>query len=341
MGVFVSVVIPCFNEEKYIGGILDDILAQDYPKENLEVMVVDGMSRDRTPDIIRSYGERHPFIRLEPNEKQFVPFALNIGIRKAKGELIVIMGSHAKYPPGYISGLVAASAELNADNVGGVCVAMPAAAKVKANAIASVLSSPFGVGNAMFRIGAGKRMKVDTVTFGCYRRQVFERIGYFDEELLRNQDDEFNGRLLKNGGTIYLIPEIKIEYYPRSTISGLRRMYYQYGLFKPLVARKLGRPATIRQLVPPLFLLFLLAFIPGSFFHPYILITLISVAGLYILAGLLMTAKIAWKKKQPGQLFFLPWLFPVVHFSYGWGYLVGIVRFIIFRKKIKAVKTSR
>jgi glycosyltransferase involved in cell wall biosynthesis len=341
MNPLVSIIIPTFNEEKYISGILDDILHQDYRIESLEVLVVDGMSNDRTQEIIRGYGDRYPFIRLELNERQFVPFALNLGIQKSKGEVIAIMGSHAQYPPDYISSLVHALFELNADNVGGVCVASPADTTSRARAIAGALSSPFGVGNAMFRIGAGKRMKVDTVTFGCYRRSVFEKIGMFDEELLRNQDDEFNGRLLKNGGVIYLIPEVRIGYYPRTTLNSIRKMFYQYGLFKPLVALKLGRPATLRQLIPPLFVLFLLSLPAGSFIHPVIRTVYLSVTGLYVIANFLFTIRICLRDHSFKHSLYLPWLFVLMHVSYGWGYLAGIVKFIILRKKVKAVKTSR
>jgi glycosyltransferase involved in cell wall biosynthesis len=341
MNPLVSIIIPCFNEENYISGILDDILQQDYRKESLEVLVVDGMSSDGTQEIIRSYQERYPFIRLELNERQFVPFALNIGIHKSTGEVVAIMGSHAQYPTDYISTLVDALFELNADNVGGVCVATAAETTARARAVAGALSSPFGVGNAMFRIGASKKMKVDTVTFGCYRRSVFDKIGMFDEELLRNQDDEFNGRLLKNGGVIYLIPEVRIIYYPRTTIKGIRRMFYQYGLFKPLVAVKLGRPATMRQLVPPLFVIFLLSFLAGSFIHPVIRAVFLSVTGLYVLSNFLVTLRICLRDHSFIQSLYLPWLFVLIHLSYGWGYLVGIVKFIILRNKVKEVKTSR
>jgi len=341
MNPLVSIIIPCFNEEKYISGILDDILKQDYRKESLEVLVVDGMSSDGTQEIIRQYQKRYPFIRLEVNERQFVPFALNLGIHKSNGEVIAIMGSHAQYPPDYISSLVHALFELNADNVGGVCVATPAETTPRARAIAGALSSPFGMGNAMFRIGSRKRMKVDTVTFGCYRRSVFDKIGLFDEELLRNQDDELNGRLLKNGGVIYLIPEVRIAYYPRATLKGIQRMFYQYGLFKPLVALKLGRPATLRQLVPPLFVLFLMSFLAGSFIHPFIRAVFLLVTGLYILTNFLVTLRICLRDHSVIQSLYLPWLFLLIHLSYGWGYLVGIVKFIIFRKKIIVVKTSR
>lgn len=337
----VTIIIPCFNEEGFISGILEDILQQDYTNELLEVLVIDGMSNDGTQEIVKDYHERYPFMRLVLNAKQFVPYALNLGIQQARGEVIAIMGSHARYPQRYISTLVHAMYELDADNVGGVCVATSTGATARSKAIASALSSPFGVGNAMFRIGAGKRMKTDTVTFGCYRRTIFDKIGLFDEELLRNQDDEFNGRLLKNGGVIWLIPEIKIVYFPRATIKGTRKMFYQYGLFKPLVTAKLGKPATFRQLVPPLFLLFLVFFLPASFLHPLLRNVFLAGISLYLLGNFSETLRICLRQHSFLQALYLPWLFFLIHVSYGYGYLAGIVKFIIFRKKVEGVKTSR
>ena len=184
-------------------------------------------------------------------------------------------------------------------------------------------------------------MKTDTVTFGCYRRSIFDKIGFFDEELLRNQDDEFNGRLLKNGGVIWLLPEIKIVYFPRATIKGTRKMFYQYGLFKPLVAAKLGNPATFRQLVPPLFLLFLVFFLPASFLHPLLRNVFLAGISLYLLGNFSETLRICLRQHSFLLALYLPWLFFLIHVSYGYGYLAGIVKFIIFRNKIEGVKTSR
>jgi len=341
MDPLVSIIVPCFNEENYISDVLDDILLQDYQKELLEVIVVDGMSSDRTQEIVRQYHERYPFIRLELNKQQFVPFALNLGIQESKGEVIAIMGSHAQYPQHYISFLVHALFDLNADNVGGVCVATPAESTTRAKAIANALSSPFGMGDAMFRIGASKRMKVDTVTFGCYRRSVFDKIGMFDEDLFRNQDDELNGRLVKNSGTIYLLPEVSITYYPRSTIKGVWRMFYQYGLFKPMVALKLGKPATLRQLIPPLFVVFLVSFLAGSFMNPVLFEIFLYVFGLYLLIDIIVTLRICFRDHSFLQALVIPWLFFLIHLSYGCGYLVGIQKFIILRKKVSVLKTSR
>jgi glycosyltransferase involved in cell wall biosynthesis len=337
----VSIVIPCYNEETFIGTILENILSQDYPRESLEVLIVDGFSTDQTRSVIQSYTSLYSFIRLVDNEKQFVPFALNLGIAGSKGEVIMIMGSHSVYPNNYVSVLVAALYDLNADNVGGICDTLPMDDSVRAHSIASVLSSRFGVGNAYFRIGTNKRMKVDTVTFGCYRREVFDKIGRFDEELLRNQDDEFNARLIRNGGSIWLLPEIKIGYYARGTVLSLLRMYYQYGLFKPLVSQKNKGPATLRQLIPPCFVIFLVGGIVLSFFWTLFRPVFLGVLALYLLIDLSFCITISQKKKSASMMLYMPWLFFLLHCSYGVGYIAGIVNFVLLKKRKIIISSNR
>jgi glycosyltransferase involved in cell wall biosynthesis len=328
---FVSVIIPCRNEQSFIEATLRNIVEQDYPKDKLEVYVVDGNSTDKTKNIALSVASKHNYIRILDNPDKIVPHALNIGIKKSKGEVIVRMDAHSEYPPDYISVLVKNLFDLNADNTGGVWLTQPGAKTYVARAIAAASSHPFGIGNAIYRIGTSAVKQVDTVPFGCYRRNVFEKIGFFDIELIRNQDDEFNGRLIKNGGKIFLIPSVKIKYYARSTWSKLSRMFYQYGLFKPLVNMKLGYPATVRQLAPPLFvcslilLLFLSSFISlaGQLF--------ILIASFYILANIAFSIQLSFTSRILLFPFFLV-TFPIIHFSYGFGYIHGIMRFVILRK---------
>ena len=357
----VSIVIPCRNEEEYISRLLEDILSQNYPHNKMEIFVVDGMSNDGTREIVNRYSDRHPFIHLIDNEERTTPYALNKGINNAKNELVIRMDVHASYPDDYIYQLVSNGDELNADNVGGVCVTMPAADTLKAKAIALGISHPFGVGNSYFRIGSKKIREVDTVPFGCYKKEVFEQIGLFDEQLTRNQDDEFNGRLVKNKGKIFLVPEIKILYYPRSSWKNLAKMYYQYGYFKPLVNIKLGSPATLRQFVPLIFVLSLAATFLTSFaFFPMIFL-FSFVLGLYVIANSYFSLNVARRcqannfpnssKKKQGRLLtvikFAPIMFitfAIVHFSYGTGYIKGILDFVLMKKhkrKMKEVSVSR
>jgi glycosyltransferase involved in cell wall biosynthesis len=234
----VSVMIPCLNEEGYIAGCLDSILASDYPKDRLEILVADGRSSDRTREIVAPYVTRHASVTLLDNPAGTTPAALNVAVRAASGDVIIRMDAHVTYPPEYIRRLVRGLEESGADNVGGVLETVPAEDTAVARAIAIGMSHRFGVGNSHFRVGSTKAREVDTVAFGCFRRDVFVRAGLFDEELIRNQDDEFNFRLISRGGRVLLLPEVSCRYFARRSLAHLSRMYYQYGYFKPLVVRK-------------------------------------------------------------------------------------------------------
>lgn len=320
-----SVICPIYNEEKYIAKCIDSILAQDYPKDDLEVIFVDGMSSDRTREIVAEYSAKYPFIRLIDNPDRIVPPAMNIGIKASVGDIIVRLDAHAVFPQNYLSELVKNLHELDADNVGGVCRTLPINDTPVCRSIAYVLSSSFGMGNSHFRIGADSIKEVDTVPFGCFKRELFERIGYFDEELTRNQDDEFNGRIIKNGGKIFLLPDLVIDYFARDTVAKVYKMFYQYGLFKPLVNKKLGQPATIRQFFP---LLFVLGLILGP------LTFLISSAFIWLYLGVLLvylTLAAVFSSKESRSLkevLIKIWVYFVVHFAYGWGYINGIIKLI-------------
>jgi len=220
----VSVIIPCREEQAHIGACLRSVLANDYPQDRIEILVVDGMSRDGTPAIVAEVAQEHATVKLLENPQRTVPAALNRGLREARGEIIMRMDAHALYPRDYISGLVAWLLSSGADNVGGVCVTVPANRTATARAIALALSHPFGVGDAQHRVGVQEARWVDTVPFGCYRRSSFDRVGGFDEELVRNQDVEFNHRLIRRGGRVLLVPGIKSYYYARGSLRQLARM---------------------------------------------------------------------------------------------------------------------
>ena len=327
-----SVICPIYNEEKHIAACLDSILRQDFPKEELEVLMVDGMSSDRTREIVQQYTEQYPFIFLLDNPKRIVPTGLNIGIQVAQGEVIIRLDAHAIYPDNYFSVLVEKLFALNADNVGGLCRTLPAKDTPVCEAIAAALSSPFGMGDSHFRIGTNKEMQVDTVPFGCFRREVFDKIGFFDEELVRNQDDEFNGRIIKFGGHIYLIPSIVIDYYGRDSIGKVSKMFYQYGLFKPLVNKKLGNPATVRQFFPFFFVLGLIIGFPLCFVNLFFRILYIAVLALYIFLAAYFSIR---QIKGLKRILLLMVTFFVIHVSYGWGYLRGVIK-ILLKKSFTA-----
>ncbi len=323
-----TVICPIYNEEQYIVECMESILRQDYPKDELEVIFVDGMSTDGTRTLVADYAAKYPFIHLLDNPKRIVPTALNTAIRVAKGDLVARIDAHAKYPDNYLSVLARKLQTLEADNVGGVCRTLPAKETPLCQAIAAALSSPFGMGNSYFRIGADRDRQVDTVPFGFFRRSLFDRIGMFDEELIRNQDDEFNGRIIREGGKIFLVPEVVIDYFARDTIGKVSRMFYQYGLFKPLVNSKLGNPATVRQFFP---LAFVLALIVGAglcFVHRFFRWLYIAMLGLYLLLALWFGKKLA---KNWRVLLWMPIVFFVVHISYGWGYLRGLCKLVAKR----------
>lgn len=321
----VSVICPLFNEEKFIERCILSILEQDYPQDKLEVLFIDGRSTDNTREIVSKYAEKYPFIKLLDNPERIVPYALNKGLEESRGEVIMRLDGHCTYPTNYISELVRYLYELNADNVGGVWNTQPAKDTPICQAIALASSHPFGVGGSMHKIGASKIMETDTVPFGCYKREVFEKTGPFDTDLVRNQDDEFNGRLLNLGGKIYLIPQVIINYTARDTISKMRHMYYQYGLYKPLVNKKLGSPATARQFFPLLFLLALVLGGIASIFSPFVLNIYLAMIMLYLIIGLVVGGMSAIRTYQPLLILLMPYVFFNIHLSYGFGYLRGLV----------------
>ena len=309
-----SVICPIYNEEKYVAQFLDSILEQDYPKEDLEILLVDGMSKDRTREIISDYSGNYSFFRLVDNPQQTVPYAMNNGINNAKGKIIIRLDAHAEYPSNYFSVLVQKLQELEgADNVGGVCITLPCNETTVAVSIAECLSNRFGLGNSYFRVGAKKVMSVDTVPFGCFRKSLFDKIGLYDTDMIRNQDDELNGRIIKNGGKIYLLPDVEIKYFARDKISKVRKMFYQYGLYKPLGNKKLGTPTTIRQFFPLLFVLGLIVGLILSLVFPIIWPLYIGVIILHILIGTFEGIKSALKTKTAGCVFFMPYIFMNMH----------------------------
>jgi glycosyltransferase involved in cell wall biosynthesis len=326
----VSIVLPCRNEARYIARCLDTLLATSYPQDRLEVLVMDGRSEDKTREIVERYARRFSFIRLLDNPRMIVPTALNLGIQAARGEVVVRVDAHALYPPEYIPRLVEGLLTSGADNVGGPVLVLPARRTAMARAIALGLSHPFGVGNSWFRIGTSEPRWVDTVAYGCWRRELFNRMGLFDEELVRDQDEEFNYRTIGKGGRVLLLPEAVSYYYARPTPRLAGRMLYQYGYFKPLVAWKVGRVATLRQLAPPLFVV---ALVLGLALAPFSApARMLWSAMLLSYGAALLTAAAAAARAHGGRVALaLLAVFPVLHLSYGAGYVQGMWRNLIGR----------
>jgi glycosyltransferase involved in cell wall biosynthesis len=332
---FVSIVVPCRNEARYIVECLDSILACDYPPDRLEVLVVDGMSDDGTRDILDEYAARHPQVRMLDNPRRITPVALNTAIRAAQGEVIVRMDAHVVYPKTYVTRLVAALDEFGADNVGAVLRTLPATPTPMGKAIAIGMSHPFGVGTSYFRIGTDQPRWVDTIAFFCVRRATFDKVGLFDEELIRHQDGEFNARLIKAGGRILLIPDVVSYYYARSTLRQVGRMFYQYGYFKPLVAKKLGRFMTVRQLIPPGFVLGLVTTgIAALLWSPAIwLFGVVTVSYLGVVVGSAIQTGL---KEGPATGLALAAVLPTIHVSYGTGFWRRVVELLLPARRAAA-----
>jgi glycosyltransferase involved in cell wall biosynthesis len=332
MNKTVSIVIPCRNEERYIARCLDSIVNCNYPKELLEVFVCDGKSDDGTVAEIKEFNI-YDYINLLINEKLTTPYALNIGIQNSASDVVIILGAHAEIYPDYIDKCVAIlNSEKTIGCTGGIIVNVNE--DETSLLIALAMSSTFGVGNAHFRTGS-KEGYVDTVAFGAYKREVFTEIGFFDEELSRNQDDEFNYRLVKAGYKIFLSPEIRTRYYVRSSIKKLFNQYYQYGYWKVYVNVKHKAVTTARQLIPALFVFFILLFGFLSFLSPTIRLLFFSGLTLYFLLAMYSAVK---KSNNLIRIFKILWIFLILHFSYGLGYIEGIIDFLLLRKKISDKK---
>jgi len=333
MDTFVSVIIPVRNEEKHISECIDSITSQTYPKENLEVLLIDGRSEDNTRKIIEKYSRSYSYIKVLDNPRKIVPTALNIGIKASKGDVIIRMDAHTYYDKNYISKCIETLKNIDAYNVGGPIVTLPGDSTLKAKAIALATSHPFGVGNSKFRTSQ-KAQYVDTVAFGAFKREIFDKIGLFNENLPRNQDIEFNSRIRKFGGKIFLNPEIKSYYHNQSTLKGLWKQNFKNGMWNIFTHVISGNPLSIRHYIPFVFVISLIMSIFLALIHPagIFLFSLIAVS--YLGANAISTFKIGFNhglKVIP----LLPIVFFTLHFSYGLGSLFGIFRLRQWEKKIK------
>jgi glycosyltransferase involved in cell wall biosynthesis len=323
----VSIIIPCRNEEKFIGDCLDSIIANSYPTDHLEVLVIDGVSEDGTRAAIESYAGRYSWIRLIENPEKITPVALNIGIKNARGEIIIWMSAHNCYDNNYISRCVESLEKYGADNVGGVMKTLPREDSFMGQAIIASLSHRFGVGNSYFRVQADEPKWVDTVFGGCYRREVFDRVGLFNENLVRGQDMEFNLRLKKAGGKTLLVPNIVSYYYARSDLKSFLEHNWNNGkwailpfLYSPIV------PVSWRHLVPLIFVAsLLLTAMLGLFFAPFLRLFLV-ILGSYILVSLATSFQIALQKRDIRFVIIMPLIFGMLHFGYGFGSLLGVFK---------------
>lgn len=319
----ISVICPIYNEEKYIGKCIESIMQQDYPKEDMEVLFVDGMSTDKTRSIISEYLPRCPYLRVVDNPHRIVPYAMNKGIEESKGDVIIRIDAHTSYECNYFSVLVSRLYELDADDVGAVCKTDVLNKTPKTLAIREVLSNKFGVGNSVFRTGVDKVMEVDTVPFGCWRREVFDKYGLYDTRLVRNQDIELSKRILRGGGKIFIVPDTFCTYYARETYRALSRNNYQNGKWNILTVyyTKQFNSLSLRHFVPMVFVLSLiLPLLSSIIWLPLIWIAVASLSA-YLLALTAICIKLSVNKRL--NITYLLCSFFVLHLSYGCGSLAG------------------
>lgn len=328
--VFASIIIPCRNEQKFIDKCLESIIANDYPKDKLEVLVVDGMSEDGTREIINGYAQEYEFIIVLDNPKKITSGGLNTGIKHANGDFIIWMSAHNHYEKDYISRSIEFLKKYGADNVGGIINTLPRRNTLIGKTIVTSLNNKFGVGNSYFRLRNNKPRWVDTVFGGCYRRDVFDRIGLFNENLERGQDMEFNLRLKKAGGKTLLVPDIVSYYYARSDIKSFWRHNWTNGVWAILpFLYSNAMPVSWRHLVPLAFVMSLLgSAILGFIAKPFLWLFLIILSS-YGLASLASSFQITFQKKDIRYLIIMPFIFGMLHFGYGLGSLWGILKLTV------------
>ena len=344
----ISVVIPCLNESRYIDSTLQSLLEQVDPGEDWEVIIADGRSDDGTRERLDFWQQEQAQFRWVDNPKRTTPQALNAGIAASQGETIVILGAHAQVDPDFLlrnAELLRAHPESGC--VGGVVEQVHGSDRSRQ--IGAAMSTLFGVGDARFRTG-GIAGHVDTVAFGAYRKEVLDEIGWFDEALVRNQDDELNYRLLHSGWRIWFDPRIRSSYHVRSTYDKLLKQYQQYGYWKVFVNRKHSTITTWRQTIPAIFIALLgvsglcwtleLAGFWNQMWDGFGVSIFVSAGLLWLIAGL--GSAISVSESMRDVLGILR-AYAMIHFGYGWGYWRGIFRFLILRSNPRehAVKLTR
>jgi GT2 family glycosyltransferase len=326
----ISVVIPCRNERQYIRECVEAIYASQLPEgAEMLVQVVDGMSNDGTREVVSELKSIYSSLELVDNLKQLTPYAFNLGIHaQGKVDYVQIVGARHILSPNYISTCIE---RLQADAavwcVGGRIV--NEYVNETGRIISKAMSSSFGMGIGNFRTLEASGF-TDTVTSPMYPYHVFEQIGFFDEELIRNQDDDFNFRVIRAGGKIWYEHAISLKYYVRANYKGLWRQFYQYGYWKVFVNRKHGAVTTLRQLVPPLFVCYLMLALASLCFDGWFKVVAFIPAVLYTILASLVAFQLSDRSKD---IFGIMRTFPILHISYGLGYLAGIFRFLILQKK--------
>ncbi|MDD2923282.1 MAG: glycosyltransferase family 2 protein [Anaerolineales bacterium] len=322
MQPFISIIVPCYNEETTIRHLLEAILAQTYPRAQMELIISDGLSTDKTREVIAEFQREHSdlSIRVVDNTVKTIPAALNQAIRNSRGEIIIRLDAHSAPIPEYVARCVSAHEAGRGANIGGVWEIRAGANTRIAEAIAFAAAHPLGVGDAMYRLNA-KEGAVDTVPFGSFRRALLDKIGMFDETLLANEDYEFNTRVRESGGKVWLDPSIRSAYFSRGTLGKLANQYWRYGFWKFKMLKRYPHTLRWRQALPPLFVLSLFALLVLSLLMGLARWLLAAQLIVYFSALGAAGLKLAVEKRKPFLFVGLPLAVATMHISWGAGFL--------------------
>jgi succinoglycan biosynthesis protein ExoA len=322
----VSVIIPCYNEEARISNLLAAIHAQTYAREQIEVIIADGCSSDQTRARIDAFSKSYPDlqIRVVENPRRNIPASLNLAIRASLGDIIVRIDAHSEPYPDYIERCVAALTSDLAENVGGIWEIQAGAQTWMAQSIARAASLPIAVGDAMYRY-ASKPAYVETVPFGAFKRELLALIGFYDETLLTNEDYEFNNRILKSGGRVWLDTEIRSKYYARASLAELARQYWRYGYWKWKMLRRYPKTLRWRQALPPIFILSLILTTSLAILLRSLWVIPVAEIAIYLLILLAASLKISHREGKSFFLIGIPLSIATMHFSWGMGLLWSII----------------
>ncbi len=325
----VSVIVPCYNEERFIGTALEN-LARQYQAKNYEIILVDGMSEDRTRHVIAEFQQLHPDlnVRILENRARTIPQSLNLGIEAASGEIIARIDAHAAPSPNYIRRCVEVLSQHEAEIVGMPCRVQPGSDTAVARAIAIAVSHRFGIGDAKYRLHKGRAQQeaVDTVAFACFRKSLWEKIGGYDETLLTNEDYDFNYRARLQGHRVILDRSEHCDYFARATFAKLAAQYFRYGRWKARMIKQRPRSIKIRHLVAPTFVASILLLSALGLSSSYAWFGLVLVMVAYLIAAAVFAVQGCQGRRETlPVLLLIPLAFFTIHLAWGTSFLLGLV----------------
>lgn len=323
----VSIIIPCYNEQNTIALLLSAVHDQTYPRANIQVVIADGHSTDRTREVVAQFQRENPdlAVRLVDNLERSIPSGLNAALDAATGEIIVRLDAHSVPARDYVERCVNGLQNRLGDNVGGVWEIQPGGATFTARAIAAAAAHPLGVGDARYRYSDQPGL-VDTVPFGSFYAETLNRVGRYDPTLLSNEDYELNTRIRLQGGKVYFDPAIRSVYFARPTLSGLAKQYFRYGYWKLRMLKRY--PATLRwrQALPPVFTASLVILMIAALFLPLMRWLLLFELGVYFLILAAGSIPVARKKRDLRFIIGVPLAIAVMHVAWGTGFLWSLIK---------------